>query len=113
MLPLLPPGECGLDFNRNFSPPDVQERWFEAQVKVALELRKPLFMHCRDAGTRFAEILAAAGFGGSGVPGMLHCYTGNGQELKECLDLGLHIGITGWVSRSALTPQMRPRMWLA
>jgi hypothetical protein len=33
------------------------------------------------------------------VPGMLHCFTGNGQELQQCLDLGLHIGITGWVSR--------------
>lgn len=56
-------GECGLDFNRNFSPPDVQEQWFEAQVKLALELRKPLFMHCRDAGAKFAEILTAAGTG--------------------------------------------------
>jgi TatD DNase family protein len=36
-----------LDFNRNFSPPDVQEQWFAAQVALALELRKPLFMHCR------------------------------------------------------------------
>lgn len=91
-------GECGLDFNRNFSPPDVQEQWFAAQVALALELRKPLFMHCRDAGAKFAEVLGAAGFGGSGVPGMLHCFTGNGEELRQCLDLGLHIGITGWVN---------------
>jgi TatD DNase family protein len=90
-------GECGLDFNRNFSPPDLQEQWFAAQVQLALELRKPLFMHCRDAGAKFAEILGAAGFGSSGVPGMLHCFTGNGEELRQCLDLGLHIGITGWV----------------
>lgn len=27
-------GECGLDFNRNFSPPDVQERWFNEQVTI-------------------------------------------------------------------------------
>lgn len=91
-------GECGLDFNRNFSPPDVQEQWFAAQVHLALELRKPLFMHCRDAGAKFAEILGAAGFGSSGVPGMLHCFTGNAQELQQCLELGLHIGITGWVN---------------
>lgn len=87
-----------MDFNRNFSPPEVQEQWFAAQVQLALELRKPLFMHCRDAGAKFAEILGAAGFGGSGVPGMLHCFTGNGEELQQCLNLGLHIGITGWVS---------------
>lgn len=57
-------------------------------------------IHVRDAGAKFAEILGAAGFGGSGVPGMLHCFTGNGEELQQCLDLGLHIGITGWVSGS-------------
>lgn len=108
-------GECGLDFNRNFSPPDVQEEWFAAQVRLALELGKPLFMHCRDAGEKFAAILGEAaaaeaaakadGNDGNGnastkllpVPGVLHCFTGNGQELRECLDLGLHIGITGWV----------------
>lgn len=116
-------GECGLDFNRNFSPPDVQEVWFAAQVRLALELGKPLFMHCRDAGERFAAILgeaaaeaaaeAGAANGGGAqaaataaataptaklpVPGVLHCFTGNGQELRECLDLGLHIGVTGWV----------------
>jgi Tat protein secretion system quality control protein TatD with DNase activity len=50
-------GECGLDFNRNFSPPDVQELWFAAQVDMAEELGMPLFMHCRDAGERFAAIL--------------------------------------------------------
>jgi len=98
-------GECGLDFNRNFSPPDVQEEWFAAQVRLALELRKPLFMHCRDAGERFAAILgeaSAAAADDAGklllpVPGVLHCFTGDGDELRACLSLGLHIGITGWV----------------
>eukprot|EP00775_Hariotina_reticulata_P014325 gene14325-51_t len=101
-------GECGLDFNRNFSPPDVQEKWFEAQVALALQLRKPLFMHCRDAGARFAEILTAAGLsnshgsqsnaaGSDSIPGVLHCFTGNEAELQQCLELGLYIGITGWV----------------
>ncbi len=37
-------GECGLDFNRNFSPPDVQEYWFEKQVELAKDLRLPLFL---------------------------------------------------------------------
>lgn len=50
-------GECGLDFNRNFSPPAVQEEWFAAQVGLAEELGLPLFMHCRDAWPRFGELL--------------------------------------------------------
>lgn len=88
-------GECGLDFNRNFSPPDVQEHWFDAQVQLAVDLRKPLFMHCRDAGPQFAEILKRH----SPLPagGVLHCFTLGGDELRICLDLGLHIGITGYV----------------
>jgi Tat protein secretion system quality control protein TatD with DNase activity len=49
-LNAVPAGECGLDFNRNFSPPEVQEQWFGAQVQLAQQLQKPLFMHCRDAG---------------------------------------------------------------
>jgi len=35
----------------------VQERWFAAQIELAEELQLPLFLHCRDAGDRFAEIL--------------------------------------------------------
>lgn len=89
-----------------------QPHTLNPQVALALELRKPLFMHCRDAGDAFAEILraaggsAAAGNGGGGaegssdslaVPGVLHCFTGSGAELAQCVALGLHIGITGWV----------------
>ncbi|KAF8063861.1 tatD [Scenedesmus sp. PABB004] len=104
-------GECGLDFNRNFSPPDVQERWFEAQVALALELRKPLFMHCRDAGARFAEILRGADVGGpAGVRGVLHCFTGNGDELAACLDLGLCIGITGITPSKARPSRNEPAL---
>lgn len=87
-------GECGLDFNRNFSPPDVQETWFVRQIELAEALGKPLFMHCRDAGPRFAALLKAHR---RSVPGVLHCFTGNEDELKQALDLGLFIGITGWV----------------
>ncbi|GLC35822.1 hypothetical protein PLESTB_000497900 [Pleodorina starrii] len=88
-------GECGLDFNRNFSPPDVQERWFEEQVLLAKELRRPLFMHCRDAGERFAEILRR--HSPLPAPAVVHCFTGSGRELETFLELGLYIGITGWI----------------
>jgi TatD DNase family protein len=87
-------GECGLDFNRDFSPRPVQEKWFEAQVALAEELQMPLFLHERDAHQRFLEILAAAR---GRVPGVLHCFTGTRAELKACLDMGLHIGVTGWI----------------
>ena len=87
-------GECGLDFNRNFSPRPQQEKWFEAQVALAEELQMPLFLHERDAHRRFREILAAVR---KEVPAVLHCFTGTGEELKACLDMGLHVGVTGWI----------------
>lgn len=46
-------GECGLDFNRNFSTPEEQERAFVAQLRIAADLNMPVFMHCRDAHERF------------------------------------------------------------
>ena len=42
-------GECGLDFNRNFSTVENQKRVFLEQVKLASELQLPLFLHQRDA----------------------------------------------------------------
>lgn len=50
-------GECGLDFNRNFSTPEEQERAFVAQLRIAAELNMPVFMHCRDAHERFMTLL--------------------------------------------------------
>jgi len=87
-------GECGLDFNRNFSPRPEQEHWFESQVVLAEELQMPLFLHERDARERFCKILWAAR---KSVPAVIHCFTGSDEDLDAYLDMGLHIGITGWI----------------
>jgi TatD DNase family protein len=86
-------GECGLDFNRNYSPHPDQEKWFVAQLELASELKKPLFLHSRDAFPRFPEILRTHGV----HKGVAHCFTGEKAELHAYLDLGLCIGITGWI----------------
>jgi TatD DNase family protein len=88
-------GECGLDFDRNFSPPDAQLRCFEAQLELAAELAMPIFLHERAAHDDFARILAKHR---SRIPrAVVHCLTGSGEELARCLALDLHIGITGWI----------------
>ena len=87
-------GECGLDFNRNYSPHPDQEKWFEAQVDLAIELRKPLFLHCREAFPTFLSLLKKKHPLPSAVA---HCFTGERAELQACLDLGLYIGVTGWI----------------
>lgn len=88
-------GECGLDFNRNFSAPQEQERAFSAQLALAAELSMPVFMHCRDAHDRFLALLDPWL---SRLPGaVLHCFTGTRLEAQECLARGISLGITGWV----------------
>jgi len=86
-------GECGLDFNRNYSPHPSQEKWFVAQLELAAELGKPLFLHSRDAHPRCADILRNLRVGRA----VAHCFTGEAAELRAYLDLGLYIGITGWI----------------
>jgi TatD DNase family protein len=86
-------GECGLDFNRNYSPHPDQEKWFVAQLELGLELGKPLFLHSRDAHPRFYEILKHHQV----KQAVAHCFTGEKEELHAYLKLGLYIGITGWI----------------
>jgi TatD DNase family protein len=89
-------GECGLDYYRNYSPPDVQRAAFIAQLKLAIQARKPVFLHQREAHDDFADILQD--FRGSLVGGVAHCFTGGRSELERYLALDLHIGVTGWVN---------------
>ena len=86
-------GECGLDFNRNYSPHPAQEECFSAQLQLGIDLKKPLFLHSRDAHPRFAEIVKAMKV----QKAVAHCFTGEREELRAYLDLGLYVGITGWI----------------
>lgn len=86
-------GECGLDFNRDFSPRDQQQQVFAEQLQLANQCGKPVYLHERDAFTTQLAMLKEQQIS----HGVTHCFTGDAQQLKAYLDLGLHIGITGWV----------------
>ena len=88
-------GECGLDFNRNFSTPENQQRVFTEQLELAKQLSLPVFLHQRDAFSTWQAILKEQLNHTPG--GVSHCFTGDLKELKACLDMGLYIGITGWI----------------
>lgn len=88
-------GECGLDFNRNYSPRQEQERCFEAQLELAAALRLPVFLHQRDAHDRFMTILLR--HRADLVDAVAHCFTGGPEEAAAYRDLDLHIGVTGWI----------------
>ena len=88
-------GETGLDFNRNYSLPEKQRQTFETHLELACTARKPLFLHQRDAHTDFYSMLCAYR---AHIPGgVVHCFTDSHQALRDYLDLGMYIGITGWV----------------
>jgi TatD DNase family protein len=88
-------GECGLDYFRNFSPREAQLAAFRSQLDIAAEIGLPVFLHQRDAHDDFVEVLEAA------LPklsrAVAHCFTGEGESLREYLAMGLWIGITGWI----------------
>lgn len=88
-------GECGLDFNRNFSPPDVQLEVFEQQLQLAGDLQKPLFLHERDAGEAMVSLLSQ--YKAHLPPAVIHCFTGSQASLEQYIDMGVFIGITGWI----------------
>ena len=88
-------GECGLDYDRDFSPRPEQRSAFEGQLELAAELQKPVFLHQRSAHDDFYRILKNARE--RLVGGVVHCFTGDARELEAYLELGLCIGMTGFV----------------
>jgi TatD DNase family protein len=88
-------GECGLDYFRNFSPRAAQVSAFRRQLDLAVQLRKPVFLHERDAHDEFVAILRE--YRPRLAGGVAHCFTGGNSEASAYLDLGLYIGITGWI----------------
>ncbi len=74
--------------------PTAQRAAFIAQLEIAVQVRKPVFLHQRDAHGDFAAILQD--YDGRLQGGVAHCFTGGEPELEAYLALGLYIGITGW-----------------
>lgn len=88
-------GECGLDFNRDFSPRPEQEKALHAHLALAVETHLPVFLHERDASERLLAILKD--YRDQLPAAVVHCFTGERAALFAYLDLDLHIGITGWI----------------
>lgn len=88
-------GECGLDYFRDLSPHTDQRRAFAAQLALAVELKKPVFLHQRDAHADFLPMLKESRT--QLVDAVVHCFTDTQAALEEYLALDCYIGITGWI----------------
>ena len=88
-------GECGLDYDRMFSTKQNQIRCLERHMEIAFDTGKPMFLHERSALQDLAAMF-------HNCPSLcsrsvVHCFTGNRQQLSAYLDMGFMIGITGWI----------------
>lgn len=88
-------GECGLDYNRNFSSPQAQRDAFSDQLEIACELGMPVFLHQRDAHDDFVTILQ--NYRDRLVDVVVHCFTEDERIAQEYIELGCYLGITGWI----------------
>uniref|UniRef100_A0A7C6ECU1 TatD family deoxyribonuclease n=1 Tax=candidate division WOR-3 bacterium TaxID=2052148 RepID=A0A7C6ECU1_UNCW3 len=87
-------GETGLDFFRNYSKPENQERAFRAQIDLAKELNLPLIIHIRDAYPQAMKILKEKNY----FSGVLHCYSGDEAFAQEAVRLGFYISVAGSIT---------------
>jgi TatD DNase family protein len=100
-------GECGLDYFRNYAPHAAQQQAFHRQLELARRLDKPVFLHQRDAHADFVAILREHAPHWRGVA---HCFTGDAAQLECYLELGLAIGITGWICDERRGAHLKPLM---
>lgn len=88
-------GECGLDYFYEHSPREAQREVFAAQIHLALELDLALVIHARDAFDDLFDVLRSEGIPERTV---IHCFTGNPDEVQGCLELGCDISVSGVVT---------------
>jgi TatD DNase family protein len=92
-------GEIGLDFYRDRSPREDQERAFRRFICLARELSLPIIVHDRDAHERTMRILREEKATEAG--GVLHCFSGDLEMARECVEMGFFISIPGTITFAA------------
>ena len=91
-------GEIGLDYYRDLSPRNLQRAGFIAQIQLAKRVKKPIIVHNRDSNADSVAIIKEHHAGEFG--GIIHSFSGDLQMLKDVIDEGFHISISGPVTYS-------------
>ena len=86
-------GEIGIDLHWDKSTLKYQQEAFAEQIGWAKELGLPIVIHCREAFDEVFEVLEQ--HKDEKLFGILHCFTGNLEQAKRCIDLGFYLGIGG------------------
>jgi TatD DNase family protein len=89
-------GEIGLDYHYDLSPRDVQQQVFREQIRLAGRLRLPIVIHTREAEDDTFRILEEER--ARDIGGVFHCFTGDRDMAKRCLDIGFYVSLAGIVT---------------
>lgn len=89
-------GEIGLDYYYGKETKELQLKYFEEQLKIACNYKKPIEIHCRDAHEDTYNLLEKYASKLDGI--ILHCYTGSVEMMKRYIKLGAYISISGVVT---------------
>lgn len=84
-------GETGLDYFRNLSSRSGQQQAFERFIELAGKLNLPLIIHCREAQEDCFSALTSAK---RKLKVLMHCFSGNENFLRRCLDSGFIVSFT-------------------
>lgn len=87
-------GEMGLDFYRDHSPRDVQEKVFSEQLALARSLNMPAIIHNRQADEAIFETVSGIGY----FNAVVHCFSSDAAFARKMVDMGLYISFTGTVT---------------
>jgi TatD DNase family protein len=90
-------GEIGLDYHYDHSPREVQREAFIEQMRMAREARKPIVIHTREAWEDTLALIEEH-WAPSGLPGIMHCFSGGPEEAERSLKLGFYLSFGGIVT---------------
>jgi TatD DNase family protein len=92
-------GETGLDYYYEHSNPEIQKTFLRRYLRLALECKLPVIIHCREAFKDFFQVLDEEyKVNGRHAPGVLHCFTGNVEEAEQVLKRGWYLSLSGIVT---------------
>lgn len=86
-------GEIGLDYHWGV-PKEIQLPLFRRQLEIAASARVSIVIHTRDAWDDTLAVLRSD-WASTGLPCVMHCFTGDIKQAEECLDLGFHLAFGG------------------
>lgn len=84
-------GEIGLDYYKNYSPKEIQEKALRKQIEIGLPTGLPFMFHVRDAWSDFWRIFDEY----KGLKGVVHSFSSGTKQLDAALSRGLFIGLNG------------------